>query len=197
MKIVERVLGNVNKENFWAQRMHTLTPDRLVLSQWEAQKSRCRKHTLGGLELGILLDRNQPLEDGDVLLWDASQQLMVIVELKLLEVLVIYPGLLQGAVTQLMATCFTLGHALGNQHWKALFKDNRVFIPLTVPRKMVESVLKSHGFSQFPFACVQGEMLLPGLTPAEARVLFAGAEDTSTHVHVTSQPLTIQPTSLP
>ncbi|SFN05249.1 urease accessory protein [Izhakiella capsodis] len=194
MRIVERVLGNVKKDSSWKQQMQSLTPDRLILSQWEAQKSRCRKYTEGGLELGIMLDRNLQLEDGDVLLWDAEQQLMVIAELKLPEVMVLYLGLLQGDVPRLMTACFALGHALGNQHWKALFKDNRVLIPLTVPRRMVESVIKSHGFDKLPCACVKGETLIEELTQSQARLLFAGAEDASHHVEVAPHPSDIQPT---
>ncbi|OON41907.1 urease accessory protein UreE [Izhakiella australiensis] len=184
MRIVERVLGNVKKESGWEQQMQRLTPDRLVLSQWEAQKSRYRKYTEGGLELGIMLDRNLQLKDGDVLLWDAAQQLMVIVELKLPDVMVLYLGLQQGDIPQLMTACFELGHALGNQHWKAMLKDNRVLIPLTVSRRMVESVIKSHGFDKLPCACVRGEMLQEELTQAQARLLFAGAEDAAHHVAV-------------
>ena len=36
-----------------------------------------------------------------------------------------------------MRTCVELGHALGNQHWPALVKGNRVYVPLTVDRKVM------------------------------------------------------------
>lgn len=183
MKIIQKVLGNVHKDPDWATRLHGLTHDRLVLSPWEAQKSRCRKFTEGGLELGITLDRGHILENGDVLVWNEKQSHIVVVALNLPEVMVIHIDPLR-ANTTLMSTCFQLGHILGNQHWKALFKNDQVLIPLTVPYRMLESVLKSHGFDHYPHTCVRGESLINVLTQAEARLLFAGVEDLSHHVHV-------------
>lgn len=86
----------------------------------------------------------------------------------------------------LIKTSFELGHALGNQHWKAVTKNNEVYIPLTVETKMMDSVMRTHGFQHLPYAFVGGAEILPLLTTSEARLLFGGAEETDTHVHVAS-----------
>ena len=49
-----------------------------------------------------------------------------------------------------MRTCVELGHALGNQHWPALVKGDRVFVPLTVDRKVMASVMNTHRFEEHP-----------------------------------------------
>ena len=45
-----------------------------------------------------------------------------------------------------MRTCVELGHALGNQHWPALVKGSLVYVPLTVDRKVMASVMNTHRF---------------------------------------------------
>ena len=56
-----------------------------------------------------------------------------------------------------MRTCVELGHALGNQHWPALVKDTRVFVPLTVDRKVMASVMNTHRFEGIRYEFVPGE----------------------------------------
>ncbi len=59
-------------------------------------------------------------------------------------------------------------------------------MPLTVATTMMDSVMRTHGFQHLPFRFVKGAEILPLLTNSEARLLFGGAEDTDTHVHVAS-----------
>ncbi|NHB87326.1 urease accessory protein UreE [Photorhabdus tasmaniensis] len=185
MIVIEQILGNAKKDASWRDRLQGISPDILVLSQWEAQKSRCRKSTLNGLDLGISLDRNQVLSDGDILLWDETKRLAVIVQMSLRDVIVIHlKSLLSLDSETVMKTSFELGHALGNQHWKSVIKNNQIYIPLTVSTKMMDSVMKTHGFHALPYSFVKGEEILPYLNNSEARLLFGGAEDSATHVHV-------------
>ena len=46
--------------------------------------------------------------------------------------------------------------------------------------------MRTHGFQHLPYAFVGGAEILPLLTTSEARLLFGGAEETDTHVHVAS-----------
>ncbi|TQI79049.1 urease accessory protein [Serratia fonticola] len=185
MIVIEKILGNIKKDASWQQRLQNITLDVLALSQWEAQKSRCRKLTRDGLDLGISLDRNQVLADGDILLWDEGHQRAVVVQMSLRDVMVIHlRSLLTADVATVMKTSFELGHALGNQHWKSVIKGDQIFIPLTVATKVMDSVMKTHGFHALPYSFVKGESILPQLSQAEARLLFGGAEDSATHVHV-------------
>ena len=187
MILIEHILGNAKKDPHWKQKLEAANVDLLVLDQREAQKSRCRRTSLGGLDLGISLERNVVLSDGDVLLGDEATNTAVVVQLNLRDVMVIdLKELKQQPLDVLIKTSFELGHALGNQHWKAVTKHNEVYIPLTVETKMMDSVMRTHGFQHLPYAFIGGAEILPLLTTSEARLLFGGAEETDTHVHVAS-----------
>ncbi|MHA3642404.1 urease accessory protein UreE [Yersinia enterocolitica] len=187
MILIEHILGNVKKDPVWQEKLKDATFDLLVLDQREAQKSRCRKLSTQGLDLGISLDRHVVLADGDVLAWDEKTNVAVVVQINLRDVMVIDLSELKSrSPDELIKTCFELGHALGNQHWKAVTKNNEVYVPLTVATTMMDSVMRTHGFQHLPFRFVKGAEILPLLSNSEARLLFGGAEDTDTHVHVAS-----------
>ncbi|OZY30922.1 hypothetical protein [Pseudomonas lundensis] len=187
MILIEHILGNAKKDPVWQRRLEGAHIDLLVLDQREAQKSRCRRTSLGGRDLGISLERNVVLADGDVLMWDEASKTAVVVQLNLRDVMVIdLKELKKQPLDVLIKTSFELGHALGNQHWKAVTKNNEVYIPLTVETKMMDSVMRTHGFEHLPYAFIGGAAILPHLTSSEARLLFGGAEETDTHVHVAS-----------
>lgn len=187
MILIEDILGNVKKDPVWRARLKDASLDHLVLDQREAQKSRCRKLSTQGVDLGISLDRHVMLADGDILTWDEHNNIAIVVQINLRDVMVIdLSELKKRSQDELIKTAFELGHALGNQHWKAVSQHNHVYVPLTVATTMMESVMKSHGFQHLPFHFVPGQEILPLLSNAEARLLFGGAEDTDTHVHVVS-----------
>jgi urease accessory protein len=83
-----------------------------------------------------------------------------------------------------MRTCVELGHAMGNQHWPALVKNNLVYVPLTVDRKVMASVMKTHRFEGIRYEFVSGREVVPYLAPHESRRLFGGAEGpVHSHAH--------------
>lgn len=187
MILIEDILGNVKKDPAWQSKLKDATLDLLVLDQREAQKSRCRKLSTRGVDLGISLDRHIMLADGDVLTWDEQNNTAIVVQINLRDVMVIDLSELKSrSPEECIKTSFELGHALGNQHWKAVTKNNNVYVPLTVATTMMESVMRTHGFQHLPFHFVEGQEILPLLSNSEARLLFGGAEDTGTHVHVAS-----------
>lgn len=157
MILIEHILGNVKKDPVWQEKLKDATFDLLVLDQREAQKSRCRKLSTQGLDLGISLDRHVVLADGDVLAWDEKTNVAVVVQINLRDVMVIDLSELKSrSPDELIKTCFELGHALGNQHWKAVTKNNEVYVPLTVATTMMDSVMRTHGFQHLPFRFVKG-----------------------------------------
>ena len=185
MIIIEHILGNVKKDPVCQARQKNADVDTLILDQREAQKSRCRKNTEKGQDLGIALDRNVLLSDGDVLLFDETTNTMTIVQISLRDVMMVNLSHLKNLSTEEhIRISFELGHALGNQHWKAVLKGDLVYVPLTVSEKVMGSVMRTHGFGEETFAFVKGESILPKLSHSEARLLFGGAEETDTHVHV-------------
>ncbi len=173
MIIIERVLGNASDPE-WAARLAAANVEPLALDHWEAQKNRFRKKTASGHEIAVSLDRGAFLRDGDVLVWDAAAARAVVARISL------------------RRTCVELGHALGNQHWPALVKGTRVFVPLTVDHKVMASVMKTHRFEGIRYEFVPGEDIVPYLAPHESRRLFGGAEG-PLHTHTQDRYVAVDP----
>ena len=185
MVLVEKVLGNAS-DSEWARRLAEVAVEPLSLDHWEAQKNRFRKKTASGREVAVSLDRGAFLRDGDVLLWDAAAGTAVVARISLRDVMIIHLDQLaaQQDAEYAMRTCIELGHALGNQHWPALVKGARVFVPLTVDHKVMASVMKTHRFEGIRYEFVAGSDIVPYLAPHESRRLFGGAEGPlHTHAH--------------
>jgi urease accessory protein len=186
MILVETVLGNVNDPE-WVARVEGAELDVLRLDQWQAQKNRFRRKTEGGTELAVSLERNTHLHDGDLLLWDSEARRGVVARVDLQEVMVIrLDDLLSKDPVSVVRTCVELGHALGNQHWPAVVKGDAVYVPLTVDRKVMASVMRTHAFEGISHDFVPGAEVIPYLAPHEARRLFGGADSTPhSHTHGT------------
>ena len=183
MILIEHILGNAADPQ-WAERLATGAADPLALDHWEAQKNRFRKKTASGLEIAVSLDRGAFLRDGDILLWDEKAKRAVVAKIALREVMVIHLDALASESLELaMRACVELGHALGNQHWPALVKGNHVYVPLTVDRKVMASVMKTHRFENIAYDFAPGSEIVPYLAPHESRRLFGGAEG-PVHSHV-------------
>jgi urease accessory protein len=192
MIIIENVLGNVGEPE-WEKRLVACTVEPLPLDHWEAQKNRFRKKTTTGREIAVSLDRGAFLRDGDVLLWDEAAACAVVANISLRDVMIIHLDALAREDPQYaMRTCIELGHALGNQHWPALVKDARVFVPLTVDHKVMSSVMKTHRFENIRYEFVPGGEIVPYLAPHESRRLFGGAEG-PVHTHTTDMFVTVDP----
>jgi urease accessory protein len=183
MLVIETIIGNIH-DTAWKARLERATLDWLVLDQWEAQKSRLRKSSQNGLDLAISLPRGILLRDGDILKWDEAQGTATVARVNLKDVMVVELSALQTQNSEvLVRTCVELGHALGNQHWPAVVKGNRVFIPLTVDKKVMASVMKTHAFHGITYEFIPGSEVIPYLAPHESRRLFGGAEG-PIHSHV-------------
>lgn len=183
MILVESVIGNL-QDPAWAARLDGARIDWLVLDQWDAQKNRFRRHTRGDVELAVALDRNAHLHHGDILSWDEASRTAVVTQIDLKDVLVIeLSDLASSKADVLMRTCFELGHALGNQHWPAVMKGEKIFVPLTVDRKVMASVMRTHAFPGIRYEFIRGSEVIPYLAPHESRRLFGGA-DATPHSHI-------------
>ena len=186
MVIIETVLGNISISE-WADRLATSEVDVLEINQWEAQKSRFRKMTAKGADVAISVDRGTYLRDGDVLLWDAQARAALIARIEVRDVMVVHLDELMHVVPEVaLRTCVELGHAMGNQHWPALVKGNLVYVPLTVDRKVMASVMDTHHFDGIRYEFVSGREVVPYLAPHESRRLFGAAEGpVHSHTHET------------
>lgn len=176
MIMIESVLGN-SVDPVWAGRLSDAEIDLVEIDQWEAQKSRFRKTTAKGAQVAVSLDRHTHLCDGDILLWNEQTRAALVARIELRDVMVVHLDELTTEAPDLaMRTCVELGHAMGNQHWPALVKGTCVYVPLTVDRKVMASVMKTHRFEGIRFEFVSGREVVPYLAPHESRRLFGGAE---------------------
>jgi urease accessory protein len=184
MILIKTVLGNAGDPE-WAGRLSGADIDLIEIDQWEAQKSRFRKTTANGAEIAVSIDRGTHIHDGDVLLWNAQAPSALVARIELRDVMIVHLDDLTSLVPELaMRTCVELGHAMGNQHWPALVKDNRVYVPLTVDRKVMASVMNTHRFEGIRYEFVPGREVVPYLAPHESRRLFGGAEGpVHSHTH--------------
>lgn len=187
MILIERPLGNAD-DPAWAQLLEGAVVDPLDLDQWQAQKNRFRLKTAAGVEVAVALERNTRLRDGDVLAWDEPNLTAIVARVSLKEVMVLrFDALLDRAPAELARACVELGHALGNQHWPAVVKGGAVYVPLTVDRKVMASVMRTHAFEGISCEFIPGCEAIPYLAPHEARRLFGGADSTP-HVHTPPSP---------
>lgn len=182
MIIVQDVLGNLDQAA-WRKCLEGAHVDVLALDQWEAQKSRLRKSTTHEVELALSLDRNTHLRDGDILMWDEGARRAIVARIALNDVMIVDLSPVRNEAADIIVrTIFELGHALGNQHWPAIVKGDKVYLPLTVDRKVMMSVMKTHAFPNISYEFVPGVEVIPYMAPHEARRLFGGASATS-HAH--------------
>jgi urease accessory protein len=175
---INAVVGNVD-DAAWHARLDGALVDVLHLDEIEAQKSRLRKATERGAEVALSLDRGTQLRDGDVLFWDQVRRAAIVAHVELKEVLVIDLAALVAEPEVAMARCVELGHALGNQHWPAVVKGLHVYVPMTVARDVMASVMRTHSFEGISYDFVPGAAVTPYLAPHEARRLFGVTEDHS------------------
>jgi urease accessory protein len=182
--LIKTILGNIGDPE-WAARLSAAESDLLEIDQWEAQKSRFRKATAKGVEIAVSIDRGTHIRDGDVLLWDAKALSALVARIELRDVMIVHLGDLMSLEPEVaMRTCVELGHAMGNQHWPALVKGNLVYVPLTVDRKVMASVMNTHRFEGVHFEFVAGREVVPYLAPHESRRLFGAAEGpVHSHTH--------------
>ncbi len=184
MTIYTRILGNASDPQ-WAAAARGAEVERLALDPWTAQKSRFVESTDRGRECAVALDRHTRLRDGDVLEYDAAGGRMIVVSLRLNDVLEIDLGALAEADPEtIIRTAVELGHAVGNQHWPAVVRGTKIYVPLTVDRKVMSSVMQTHGFEGIRWAFRPGSEVIPYLAPHEIRRLFGGATpEAHTHSH--------------
>ena len=79
-------------------------------------------------------------------------------------------------------TSVELGHAIGNQHWPAVVRGTKIYVPLTVDRKVMESVMRTHNIEHIAISFRAAEQIIPYLSPHEVRRLLGGAT-TEEHHH--------------
>lgn len=188
MKVYTEILGNVNKDHEWAHKLEGLNIDYVILDQWTAQKSRFLGKGTTGEEYPVALKRHTQVVDGDIIDYDPENKKAVVLRLELSPVLVIDMSALASQSPETMIRrSVELGHAIGNQHWPAVVKGTKVYVPLTVDKKVMMSVMETHHLEGIVYEFQKGLEIIPYLAPHEIRRLFGGAGQES-HAHIHPEP---------
>ena len=182
MEIFTAILGNLHREP-WKSRAEGAETEYIDLDRWTAQKSRFTARGDRGGDYAVALARRTQLLDGDVVGYDPEARRIVAVRIRLSDVLVIdLSGLERLEPRRIARAAVELGHALGNQHWPAVVREDCVYVPLTVDRKVMLSVMRTHRLEHIAYSFRPGEEVIPYLAPHEVRRLFGGAE-AGAHAH--------------
>lgn len=183
MKIYTQIIGNTASPH-WAEAVQSIEKEYIDLDHWSAQKSRLVATGSLGNTYAISLDRGRRLSDGDIIYYSAEEGRAVVIRISLDEVMVatLDPERM-GSVERLLTSAVELGHALGNQHWPAVVRGAQVYVPLSIDRKVMESVMKSHPIEGLEYEFRPGSEIIPYLSPHELRLLFGGSTEHCHHDH--------------
>lgn len=184
MKIYTEIIGNLSDPD-WMEITHDADIEYVDLDQWTAQKSRFVVNGDSGNEYAVALKRHSQLLDGDIIEYLPREHRVVAIRIQLSDVLVADLSALAREKPQtIIHIAVELGHAIGNQHWPAVVKGTMVYVPLTVDRKVMDSVMRTHHIEGVSWSFQPGQEVIPYLAPHEIRRLFGGTgPDSDVHHH--------------
>lgn len=184
MEIISEIIGNTHSPE-WHEKLHDFDVENIYLDQWVAQKSRFLAKGDEGNEYPVALKRHTQIQDGDIIIFDEDNRKAAVLRLKLNDVLVIdLSGIENQDKDTIIRTCVELGHAIGNQHWPAVTKGTKVYVPLTVDKKVMMAVMDTHNIPGISYKFEEGIGVIPFLAPDEIRNLFGGAgQESHSHEH--------------
>lgn len=175
MTVYDEVLGNLH-ETPWTEQLNDAVIESVFLDQWTAQKSRFLAKSDEGNDIAVAFKRHTEIKDGDIIAWDDAAKHAIVLRLKLNDVLVIdLKNWASLPADEIIRHCVELGHAIGNQHWPAVVKKDKVYVPLTVDKKVMLGVMDTHHFENVTYDFEQGQQVIPYMAPDEVRRLFGGA----------------------
>lgn len=185
MDIYSEILGNIYTSPEWADKVQNTDTETINLDQWDAQKSRILVKGDKGNEYPIALKRNSHVINGDVIYYSSEEKKSVVIKIDLSQVLVIsLEKLMEMDPKFVIRSLIELGHAIGNQHWPAVVKDLKIYVPLTVEEKVMTTVIDTHYIEGISYKFEKGQDILKFLSPQEIRRLFGGAShDVFAHGH--------------
>lgn len=186
MEVITEILGNIHQPEWHERLCHNPSHiENIFLDQWTAQKSRFLATSDHGKEYPIALKRGSRIVDGDIVAYNPDDNSAVVLHLDLSNVLVIDLSKLKELnPEEIIRVSVELGHAIGNQHWPAVVKGTTVYVPLTVDKKVMLSVMETHNIDHISYSFQPGNEIIPYLAPHELRRLFGGASHEShSHVH--------------
>lgn len=192
MKVYEEILGNMLRDHDWQHRLEEVEIDYIPLDQWTAQKSRFLAKGASGKEYPVALKRHTQVADGDIIDYNPEEKRAAVLRIELNPVMVVDLEDMTGHKPEdIIRVALELGHAIGNQHWPAVVKGTKIYVPLTVDKKVMASVMDTHHIEGIRYTFEKGFDVIPYLLPHEIRRLFGGAGHEShshTHSHDSAHP---------
>jgi len=176
MQIYSEIIGNIYTSPDWAKKVKEVTTETIYLDQWAAQKSRFLVKGDQGNEYPIALKRGTHVINGDIIYYSAEEHKAVVIKIELCPVLVLdLSQIADRDPESIIRISIELGHAIGNQHWPAVVKNTKVYVPLTVEEKVMTTVIDTHYIEGITYEFKKGQEILTILEPQEIRRLFGGA----------------------
>ncbi len=185
MKVFTEIIGNQYLSPEWKEKIKDFEIEYIDLDQWTAQKSRFLVKSNNGNEYAVALKRHTQVINGDILAYDNDEKTALVIRLDLSPVLVIdLSALAKKNPETIIHISVELGHAIGNQHWPAVVKNTKVYVPLTVDKKVMMSVMDTHHIEGITYEFQPGLEIIPYLAPHEIRRLFGGSGmESHSHIH--------------
>lgn len=180
MDVCTEILGNIHSPE-WRDKIGSILIDYVPLDQWTAQKSRFLAKGESGIEYPVALKRQTQVVDGDIIAEFPDENKIAVLKLELSPVLVLdLSSLREDSPENIIRRSLELGHAIGNQHWPAVVKGTKIYVPLTVDKTVMLSVMDTHHLEGVTYEFQPGREVIPYMAPHEIRRLFGGA---SHHSH--------------
>lgn len=122
-----------------------------------------------GAEYAVALKRHTQVENGDILEYLPEEKRALVIRVDLKPVMVIdLRKVVKKEPLEILRRCVELGHAIGNQHWPAIVKEDKVYVPLTVDKKVMSSVMDTHHFRRHALrSSKQVKRLFPSWHPTK------------------------------
>ncbi|MFQ5714984.1 MAG: hypothetical protein ACE5GU_13235 [Candidatus Scalinduaceae bacterium] len=164
MLIINEILGNINTDGKWKKLYNEMSCDNhvqtIMFTRLESERCRLFKRLPElNQEMGINLKRGMVLRDGDVLYYKKSEK-MFVAKIEAEKVMVFY-FVGKPHEDALFEVAVKLGHVIGNQHWQMKVVGRKIFVPLVIDQKVMESVIKSHNIPgiEYTFEEIDGGQL--------------------------------------
>ena len=183
MDLATQYLGNLSTDAALAQRVHQAQHHsgclEVYLDAGDRVKGRIHAHAQSGETVGIVKDRSWAVSAGDV--WQTDSGKLLLVHLKDRGLLVLsFDGQTvgDGADDGAALALIQLGHALGNHHYTLSRHHQKLYLPITGDRTLLETTLASF---QIPGLVVTYAERSPDSLPLADRFPIHDASRPSAH----------------
>ncbi len=147
MLVINQILGNINTGEKWKELYQVMSSENhvqtIMFTRKESERSRLyKKLPEFDEEIGINIKRGTMLHDGDVLYYEEGEN-MFVVDIEPEEMMVLH-FVEKFHEDKMLELAVKLGHAIGNQHWQMKVVGGKIYVPIVIDKKVMESVMKTH-----------------------------------------------------